>query len=278
MKALNTITIAAILTVLTCSCAMTDNYTPAQVEKQAQIETLTILAGFNGTKADESVFKNNWNTSESIAVVSERGESRFLSINSGNVVEFASCTKSFDASSVNAVYPYIQNVSNGAEFSFAGQNGTLENINKFNLMTASGSVRNGLANLTFNNRIAVLCLSNVTLDGCRAENIKSIELNGVAESVEVKSENGSINITPADNGKITVNNPSLFTSDIYVAFFADNTTSSIEIAVYDAMGGEWFLTLDNGSAFQAGQVYNVENVSFKGGYPICFNPSVENWD
>lgn len=278
MKAINTISIAALLTVLTCSCAMTDNYTPAQVEKQAQTETLTIMAGFNGTKADNSVFKNNWNTSESIAVVSERGESRFLSINSGDVVEFASCTKSFDASSVTAVYPYIQNVSNGAAFSFAGQNGTLENINKFNLMTASGSVRNGLANLTFNNRIAVLCLSNVTLDACRAENIKSIELNGVAESVEVKSENGSINITPADNGKITVNNPSLFTSDIYVAFFADNTTSSIEIAVYDAMGGEWFLTLDNGSAFQAGQVYNVENVTLKGGYPITFNPGVENWN
>lgn len=278
MKALNTITIAAILTVLTCSCAMTDNYTPAEVEKQAQIETLTIMAGFNGTKADESVFKNNWNTSESIAVVSERGESRFLSINSGNVVEFASCTKSFDANSVNAVYPYIQNVSNGAEFSFAGQNGTLENINKFNLMTASGSVRNGLANLTFNNRIAVIRISNVTLDGCRAENIKSIELNGVAESVEVKSENGNINISPAENGKITVNNPSLFSSDVYVAFFADNTTSSIEIAVYDAMGGEWFFTLDNGGAFQAGQVYNVENVILKGGYPITFNPGVEDWD
>ena len=278
MKALNTITIAALLTVLTCSCAMTDNYTPAEVEKQAQIETLTIMAGFNGTKADNSVLKNSWNTSESIAVVSERGESRFLSINSGDVVEFASCTKSFDASSVNAVYPYIQNVSNGASFSFAGQNGSLENINKFNLMTASGSVRNGMANLSFSNRISVIRISNINLDGCRAENFKSLELNGVAETVNIISENGNINITPADNGKITVNSPAILTSDVYVAFFADNTTSSIEIAVYDAMGGEWFFTLDNGSAFQAGQVYNVENVTFKGGYPISFNPSVENWD
>lgn len=278
MKALNTITIAALLTVLTCSCAMNDNYTPAQVEKQSQIETLTIMAGFNGTKSDETVLKNSWNTSESIAVVSERGESRFLSINSGDVVEFASCTKSFDASSVNAVYPYIQNTSNGAAFSFAGQDGSIENINKFNLMTASGSVRNGLANLTFNNRISVIRLSNINLDGCRAENFRSLELNGVAETVNVKAENGNINITPADNGTITVNNPAILGNDVYVAFFADNTTTSIEIAVYDAMGGEWFYTLDNGSAFQAGQVYNVENVSFKGGYPISFNPSVENWD
>lgn len=278
MKALNTITIAALLTVLTCSCAMTDNYTPAEVEKQAQIETLTIMAGFNGTKSDDSALKNSWNTSESIAVVSERGESRFLSINSGNVVEFASCTKSFDASSVNAVYPYIQNVSNGASFSFAGQNGTLENLNNFNLMTASGSVRNGLANLTFDNRIAVIRISNINLDGCRAENFKSLKLNGVAETVNVEAENGKINITPSDNNTITVNNPAILSSDVYVAFFADNTTTSIEIAVYDAMGGEWFYTLDNGSAFQAGQVYSIENANFKGGYPICFNPSVENWD
>lgn len=282
MKALNILTTAALLTVIATSCSMKDNYTPAVAEPvnnttvNATKTALKINAGFTGTKASESAVKNSWEVNESIAVVSSESSSRYLSINAGDRVEFASCDKSFDASSVAAVYPYSNSASTGYNFSFEGQNGSIDYIKNFCLMTAKGSVKDGVANLTFEQKVAVIAIENAVCEGiAEGASIKSVSLNGVATSANVSYSNGSINVAAAETGAISVY--SSLEETLYIAFLADGQ-SSIEIEINDNLGGEFFYTLENGSAFQAGQTYTVADASFQGGYAITFNPSVENWD
>ena len=283
MKALNILSIAVLLSVIATSCSMKDNYTPAVVESSnntaavaAEKAALRINAGFTGTKAADSAVKSSWDVNESIAVVSSESSSRFLSINAGDRVEFAACNKSFDASSVAAVYPYSNNVATGYNFSFEGQNGSIDYIKNFCLMTAKGSVKDGVANLTFEQKVAVIAIENAVCDGiAEGASINSVSLNGVATSANVSFSNGSINVAAAETGAISVY--SSLDETLYIAFLADGQ-SSIEIEINDNLGGEFFYTLENGSAFQAGQTYTVANETFKGGYAITFNPSVANWD
>ena len=284
MKALNILTIAAVIATLATSCSMKDNYTPAVAEPVNNTTTtassvktaLKINAGFNGTKAGESVVKNSWDVNESIAVVSSESSSRFLSINAGDRVEFASCSATFDASSVAAVFPYNSRVAEGYSFSFADQTGSADYIKNYCLMTAKGSVKNGVADLTFDQKVAVIAIENANCDGKADEAaIKSVSLNGVATSAEVSFSNGTINVAAGEQGSISVY--SSLEDTLYIAFLAAGQ-SSIEIEINDNFGGEFFYTLDNGSAFQAGQTYSVSGATFQGGYAITFSPSVANWD
>lgn len=276
MKLASSLSTLALLAVLATGCLQNNDYEPAMTETSKSL-TISATVKSNGTKAETSAIKNDWNTNESIEVISTTtgAEARFLSVNSGNTVEFAA-TASFEATSVAAVYPYMKNVANGTSFSFNGQKGTLESAQNFSLMTATGSVNNGMARLSFEHKTSVLCLSNIVLNGIDSNaKVAKVVLEGVAVSANVAFQNNTINVSEAETGSITVSTD--LSEDAYISFLASNA-SSIQVTVYDNLGGEFSYTLDNGSNFAAGQCYTISGVSFEGGYPISFNPSTEGWN
>lgn len=276
MKALNTISALAMIAIVATSCLQNNEYEP-QIAEAAKTLTISASVKSNSTKSDDASVKSEWNANESITVVSTTtgAESRFLSVNSGSVVEFAATSK-FDASSVAAVYPFIKGVAQGTSFSFNGQDGTIESANKFSVLTAKGTVANDIARLSFEHKTSLLALSNIVLDGIHEDaKVSKIVLNGVPESANVVMNNNEIQVSASENGSITVYND--LSSEVFISFLA-GTASSIEVAVYDTLGGQFFFTLNNGSSFAAGLVYTISGETFQGGYPISFNPSTEDWN
>lgn len=295
MKTLNFFraAVVAAMSFAAVSCASTDDYTPSAgssvcggssvaAAPAVQGPQLVITATIGQTKAVASAFKSSWTSSEKISVANAAAEATFYAASTGAFVEFVS--KSSDANkfnnSVYAIYPMVSNLTAGSTISLAGQNGTLDNVNKYSIMTGKGSVSEAKANIAFDAKVAIICLHNITVDKQSDAVLKSVELTGkgISSSVKATLTSNGIQLAPESEGAVVVSSAD-FKNDVFVVFYPTAETKEVKVLVRDSKGGEFFTTVsNNGSAFQAGATYEVnESASFDGGYPINFNPTVNNW-
>lgn len=277
MKYSNTIIALLAVAISFTSCMQKETAQFAEAAS-TEISIRASIANVSASVKSDDVFtlKNTWSSEDFISVFNYSAQSMFRAASNGSNVEFFSLSADNSAlqnSTVYATYPAVKKNS----FSLKGQNGSAASAGAHTLMVAEGTVSNNTATLSFEHTTSVLRISNVSIDNYRGGSFNKMVIsgNGIAEELSVVLGSNGLEIAPASASDITVFNPD-FTNDVYVAFAPTAETTSLTIAVYDTTGGEFFYTLE--ANFQSGKIYNVENVSFQGGYAITFAPEVENWN
>lgn len=266
----------AMVSLLTVGCANVEDCTPA-AEAQSQQLVLTAAISSGSKASAASAVKDSWNAGEKILVSNATEQANFYASSTGSFVEFIS--KSSDSRKFNSKVFGIYPASSG-EFSLEGQNGTLSGVEKFSLMTGEGTVSNAKANLNFQSKVAVICLHNISVDKMEGAILNKVELTGagISSKVSVNISANGVSLQAGEESAVEVAGAN-FGADVFVVFFPTAETKSIQVTLRDTRGGEFFTTIsNNGAALQAGMTYEVNGSTvFEGGYPISFNPSVNDW-
>lgn len=260
-----------------CTSVADINIENAPVQNPSAIN-VDVKASLPGTRAGNDLIKSEWNSQDWIYVSSNGYHNYFKANEAGTDASFTISGNSANWSDgvAYAFFPKsIKLDNNAARFSFAGQTGLYEDLDRFNVMTSKSTVSNGSATFTFSQQTTVLAISKDVL--YKGGKFSQIVISGenVSSDIDISVANGNVEINPAGNSDIVVNNPTVKDDMVFIALIA--LAGAINIDVFSTDGAHFFTTLD-ASDLVAGSVNSTENANWDGGIEITFNPSVESWN
>lgn len=270
--------LAAAITLSSCASSVAD-FTTDQQAAIAVTTKVQVKASLAGTRAgSSSAIKETWNNQDWIYVNAAGKDTYFKADENSADATFTLSGSSADWKDgvAYAAYPKSVRLIDGeASFSFAGQTGLLEDIDRYDLMTSKSTVSNGSATFSFKNEASVISLSNKVLyEGAKfAQVVLSGE--GFSSDVTLSTANGRLEVTPNGNKELVVNNPSVKDGNIYIALFAGS--GKINLDVYGTDGSHFFASMD-AAQLSAGNITSADALNWDGGLEITFAPSVENWN
>ena len=278
MKQIITTLAVVLATIAISSCTSVSDLELVSAPAASASVKVDVTASIPATRATSSVIKSEW-TSQDWIYVSNNGKDTYFKANeSGIDASFSISGSSSDWTDgvAYAAYPKsVKLVNNVASFSFAGQTGLFEDLDKFNLMTSKTNVVSGSANFTFKSHVAVLAISkDVLYSGTKFSQIV-VSGENFSSEIAVSVESGNFEISAVGGKELVVNNPTIQDGMVYVALYA--TSGDLDVDVYGTDGAHFFTTI-NASELVAGSVMSTEDANWDGGIEITFNPSVENWN
>lgn len=236
-----------------------------------------------GTKSDaaRSSFKTSWDANDFVRVYNKDNAYTFYADAEGMATTFTAANEedvrlSGDA---YAFYPASVELANGqGAFSLAGQNGKIEQINRYFLLTAASKVEtNGYLPFSFNEHVTVLSISLEDIINPEAR-VQKVVLsgNGVSSKLSIDAQNGQIRVSGADNSPVELVSPTLNAKSTFFVALYNEGAQDVHIDVVDNMEGHFFATV-SGASLSAGQIANISSFDFDGGYVINFSADVAEW-
>lgn len=271
--------IATLAMVLFASCTSEDLFEGETNAKSAAVVVKSINCSFTQTRQgseSDDTYKRNWQMSDSVSIYNNKANSTLIPLGEGESTAFRPLNGDQICLSgmVSAFYPETLLTNGRGIFTLAGQNGTLENLDSFYLMTASTEVNgNENVSLSFSSEMSVLKI-NVNDILSNGESVEKIQLvgDGMCNKLNVDLMNGDIVLSPANESAISVNCADNESGDYYVVFFP--TDNDVVVGFHTSCGQSYVATLST-QDFSTGKVTSLNAGQFEEGSTSSLNVNVD---